>query len=102
MDRYSDGFILFALTYHQFMIDKSSFTLFVGFLAIIGSFVLSYTADKYDGMFKDKFSFRIGRDLRVFIVFVGAILNKVFFTLLLIAIVMNLEVVRRILLAKSK
>jgi len=38
----------------------------------------------------------LGRDVRVFIIFLGALLNLPLITLGVVAIVMNVEVVRRI------
>ena len=79
--------------------------LFVGFMAIIGSFMLSYTADKYDNLMRDrlraagKAGLRMGRDVRVFLIFLGALTNMVLPVLVLIAIVMNLETLRRVKLA---
>ena len=50
-----------------------------GFVAIVGSFLTSYTADKYDGLMARRLRgasyFRLGRDVRVFVIFLGAILN---------------------------
>jgi len=70
-------------------------------MAIIGSFVNSYTADKYDLFMKntlggEKQSFRIGRDVRIFIIFLGALMNQPLLTLLILALVTNAENVRRI------
>jgi hypothetical protein len=71
----------------------------------------SYTADKYDNMLRKHFKIkrynvRIGRDLRIFIIFLLAILNLFFsvfidevflplLSLLLIAIITNTENIRR-------
>jgi CDP-L-myo-inositol myo-inositolphosphotransferase len=44
---------------------------------------------------------RIGRDVRVFMISLGALLNLPFLTLGLIAGLMNLETIRRVLLARS-
>ena len=76
--------------------------LFIGFLAIIGTFMNSYTADKYDGLMKRKLGsrghyFRMGRDVRMFIIFVGALINQPLLTLLIIALLMNAENIRRVL-----
>ncbi len=105
LDRYADAFLLFGLTYHIYSIEYNFITLLIGFLAIIGSFLNSYTADKYDGLMKRKLGlkgsyFRIGRDIRIFIIFVGAIINQVLLALVLIAVVMNVENVRRVVVLK--
>ncbi len=61
-----------ALTWHLLAEQTNGWILFVGFMAVIGSFMLSYTADKYDNLMRDriraggKAGLRIGRDVRVF------------------------------------
>ncbi|MEA1964543.1 MAG: NTP transferase domain-containing protein [Candidatus Aerophobetes bacterium] len=105
LDRYADAFLLFGLTYHTFILRDSILSLFIGFMAIIGSFMNSYTADKYDGLMKKRFKlnrgFRIGRDVRIFLIFVGAIINQPIWALLLLALVMNIENIRRVLVCKE-
>ena len=96
LDRYADAFILFGLIYYLLYSDNGNFfNLFIGFLALVGSFINSYTADKYDA--KKKLSkIRMGRDMRIFIILIGGILNQVFLTLLLLAVITNMEVIRRV------
>ncbi len=102
LDRYADAFLLFGLTWHVFAGEESPVALVVGFMAITGSFLVSYTADKYDGLMKTRFQrgevlgIRIGRDLRVLVIALGAVFNLPFLALSLIAVVMNAETVRRI------
>jgi CDP-L-myo-inositol myo-inositolphosphotransferase len=75
-------------------------------MAIIGSFMLSYTADKYDGLMRSRIEkgggLRMGRDVRVFMIFVGALLNQPFLTLLVIAVLMNLETARRVVVCRNE
>jgi len=101
LDRYADAFMLFGLTYHSF-IHGGIVNLIAGFLAIIGSFINSYTADKYDGLMKRlkrrERTFRIGRDVRVFLIFLGGIANQTLIALSAIAILMNVENIRRVFL----
>jgi CDP-L-myo-inositol myo-inositolphosphotransferase len=101
LDRYADAFLLFGLTYYVYFGNKSLLTLFIGFLAIIGTFMNSYTADKYDGLMKKKIPpgkpyFRMGRDVRMFIIFIGALINVPLLILVVIALVMNVENIRRV------
>jgi CDP-L-myo-inositol myo-inositolphosphotransferase len=42
--------------------------------------------------------FRLGRDVRVFVIFLGAVLNQPLFALAVVALTMNVEVVRRIVI----
>ncbi len=105
LDRYADAFLLFGLTWHLLLQDANAWILFVGFMAIIGSFMLSYTADKYDNLMRErlqaggKTGLRMGRDVRVFLIFLGAVTNLVLPVLVLIAVVMNLETLRRVKIA---
>ncbi len=106
LDRYADAFLLFGLMWHQFSSDGSPLALVIGFAAILGSFMNSYSADKYDGLMARKLGgasyFRLGRDVRVFIIFIGAVFNLPLLTLSVIALVMNIEVVRRIIVCRHQ
>jgi CDP-L-myo-inositol myo-inositolphosphotransferase len=105
LDRYADAFLLFGLTWHAFSANNTYLSLVIGFAAIIGSFMISYTADKYDGLMARKLQgavyFRLGRDIRVFIIFLGALFNQPLFALIVIALIMNIEVVRRIIVCMT-
>ena len=103
LDRYGDAFLLFGLTYHIYWIDGRFLYIIIGFLAIIGTFMNSYTADKYDGFMQKKLKpgmhcFRIGRDVRTFIIFLGVLVNQPLAILILIAFMANAENVRRVLI----
>ena len=103
LDRYADAFLLFGLTWHVYSRDLSPWALATGFSAIIGSFMLSYTADKYDNLMKDRIKkgVRMGRDIRVFLIFSGAILNQAYLVLIVIAVLMNLETIHRIVICRN-
>ena len=107
LDRYADAFLLFGLTWHLLAVEVNGWIVFVGFMAIIGSFMLSYTADKYDNLMREriktggKAGLRMGRDVRVFLIFMGAVANMVLPVLVLIAVVMNLETLRRVSIARN-
>jgi len=106
LDRYADAFLIMGLTWHAFEPLGNKWVLFVGFLALIGSFMTSYTADKYDHLMKTQITkgwrFRIGRDVRVFLIFLGALLNLPLPTLILIAVLMNSETIRRIIICRDR
>ena len=103
LDRYADAFLLFGLTWYVYSQDLSPWALVIGFFAIIGSFMLSYTADKYDKLMKNRIKkgVRMGRDVRVFLIFLGAILNQAYLVLIVIAVLMNLETIRRIVVCQN-
>ncbi|MBA7554908.1 Bifunctional IPC transferase and DIPP synthase [subsurface metagenome] len=103
LDRYADAFLLFGLTYYVYFPGGRFLYLLVGFLAITGSFMNSYTADKYDGLMKEKLGqgkhyFRIGRDVRIFIIFLGALINQPVLILFIIVFTTNTENIRRIVM----
>ena len=104
LDRYADAFLLFGLTWYVYSQNTSPLVLAIGFLAIIGSFMLSYTSDKYDNLMRKhiKKSIRMGRDIRVFLIFLGAISNQAYIVLILIALVMNVETIRRIFIYRNE
>ena len=100
LDRYADAVLLFGLMWHEFAATGTNLSVLLGFAAIVGSFLNSYTADKYDGLMAQRLQgasyLRLGRDVRVFVIFLGALLNLPLVTLGIVALVMNVEVVRRI------
>jgi len=104
LDRYADAFLLFGLMWHEFAASNAHLTLVIGFAAILGSYMNSYTADKYDGLMARKLRgapyVRLGRDVRVFVIFLGALVNQPLLTLIVIALIMNAEVARRIILCR--
>ncbi|MBW1698840.1 MAG: NTP transferase domain-containing protein [Deltaproteobacteria bacterium] len=104
LDRYADAFMLLGLTWHAYLLYSKPAVFLIGFMAIIGSFMVSYTADKYDGRMQHsaKGHIRIGRDIRVFLIFLGSLLNQVFWTLTVVATVMNIETVRRIYVCRTE
>jgi len=99
LDRYADALIILGiclgLSRNVFL--KNIWV--VGFFALLGSFMNSYTAIKYDALFREKNvrpKIRIGRDLRCFLIMVGAIFGRLFFILYLLALLTNAESIRRI------
>jgi CDP-L-myo-inositol myo-inositolphosphotransferase len=104
LDRYADAFLLFGLTWHVYSTNLSSLVLVIGFMAIIGSFMVSYTADKHDNLMKNKIhnGLRIGRDVNVFLLFLAAISNQPYLGLMVIAVLMNFETIRRIIVCRNE
>ena len=106
LDRYADAFLLFGLTWHAYSDRTESLVLVSGFLAIIGSFLLSYTADKYDGLMRERSIYgkgsRLGRDVRIFLIFLGALFNQAYLALVVIAVLMNLETIRRVIICRNQ
>ncbi len=106
LDRYADALLLFALAWHAFGNGAGTGALLWGFAAVLGSFMLSYTADKYDHRMREcilqggRAGLRLGRDLRVLVVFLAALADQPLAALVLLAVVMNGETLRRILVLR--
>lgn len=103
LDRYADGIIILGMTYACFQTTGTSWVWLVGFMALIGCFMNSYTALQYDELmisrpFFTKRAVRVGRDIRLFIVFIGALLNQLLPTLIILSVVTNVESIRRLFL----
>ena len=105
LDRYAEAFLLIGLLWHTYADKNDSPILLIGFLAIIGSFMLSYTADKHDSLMRSRINrgrgLRMGRDIRVFLIFLGAVFNQAYLTLVVIAVVMNIANVHRLIICRS-
>lgn len=65
--------------------------------------MLSYTADKYDKLMENRIQkgIRLGRDVRVFLIFLGALLNQPSLVLIVIAVVMNVETIHRVISCRN-
>ena len=102
LDRYSDLFIFTGLTFHTYFIHKTLTVFFIGFIAVGGKIISSYTAYVYDSVDSTRNSIRIGRDLIIFIILIGAVLNIPYITLVVLAFIMNVDVCKRLWILKDK
>ena len=102
LDRYSDLFIITGLTFHTYLLHETLAVFIIGFIAVGGKIILSYTAYVYDSVISKHNNFRMGRDITIFIILVGAIMNIPYITLVMLAVVTNLEVCRRLWSLKNK
>jgi len=104
LDRYSDGFIILGMTHALWLSTKNEYLWLIGFLALTGTYLNSYTAVMYDDLINKKLinnTFRIGRDVRLFIIFVGSLFNQVFLVMIILSIITNTESIRRLFILKK-
>lgn len=102
LDRYADVAIILGLAFHASASSKESFWILVAAVAaLFGSFMVSYSRAKAESL---KTIFRTGisgyaanRDVRLFIITVGGILNQAFITLIILAALTNFVVLKRTL-----
>lgn len=107
LDRYADAGIILGLTYGYWSINNDELIWLIGFVAVIGSFLNSYTGDKYDSIFRNedraiRSRIRIGRDVRLLLLTIGALTNQIPIILVIVAALANFEVLRRLIVFKSK
>ena len=108
LDRYADALIILGMTIACVYKMETKWAWLAGFLALTGSFMISYTAMQYDELLiskafnKKRVSFRMGRDIRLLIVFIGAVLNQLFATLIILSIVTNVECIRRLFVLRHE
>lgn len=107
LDRYADALIIFGMTYGYWSLHNDILIWVIGFIALVGSFMSSYTADKYDAIYIKKgktrgFRVRIGRDTRLFLLMIGALAGQIFYTLMVIGILTNFESIRRFVLLRNE
>lgn len=106
MDRYADAIIIFGMVHGHWILHNDITIWTIGFMALMGSFLNSYTADKYDVIFKKRINeingLRMGRDVRLFLIFIGALSNQILITLVILAIISNFESIRRLVVLRFR
>ena len=107
LDRYADAAILAGMIYYLFATSELNIIyIIIGIAALIGSLMVSYSAAHAKSglglVFSEGFSgYAASRDVRLFIIMLGGIVNQVFATLLVITALTNLTVLARIWTARS-
>ncbi|MEK0340045.1 MAG: hypothetical protein QQN46_07480, partial [Nitrosopumilus sp.] len=71
------------------------------------TFLNSYTAEKYDSMFRNgdmtkRSEFRMGRDVRLLLITIGALTNQILIILIILAVISNFEAIRRLIVFRNK
>jgi len=102
LDRYADAAILSGMIYSLLFTSGVNIAyVIIGIIALIGSLLVSYSAahakSKLGITFNEGFAaYAASRDVRLFLIMLGGILNQIFVTLLILAILTNLTVLVRI------
>jgi CDP-L-myo-inositol myo-inositolphosphotransferase len=108
LDRYSDAIILLGMSYVALsMHGQTVENLLISLSALFGSLLVSYSRARAESdlkiIFKRSFSgYAANRDIRLFIVMIGGVSNQILASLLVLAVLTNLVVVKRLYdIAKS-
>ncbi|MCY4576515.1 MAG: CDP-alcohol phosphatidyltransferase family protein [Chloroflexi bacterium] len=107
LDRYADAVILAGLGYWAFKFqagaDQTTVTLLAG-VAIVGSLMISYSRARAEATFGQPFEGLPGalasRDLRLFVIMIGAIIGQGVATLAVIGVLTNMVVLWRLGVAR--
>jgi phosphatidylglycerophosphate synthase len=104
LDRYADALIILGLTMWAAGDDSTQRVWVVGFWAMAGSFAVTYTRARIEGVSRDLFDKGIAsaasRDVRLFVVMIGALVGQGFATLIVLAVLSNSVVLLRLMHAR--
>ena len=104
LDRYSDALIVLGLTVWAANDDSKTLVWLTGFWALAGSFAVTYTRASMDNVRRNIFDRGItslaSRDVRLFIVMVGALAGQGLVTLMVLAYLTNSIVLLRLVYAR--
>jgi len=101
LDRYADILIVLGLTFWSYFNETYPGIWLVGFLAIAGTICISYTRARIDSRYRHLFDKGLkslaSRDIRLFLIMLGAVTGQAYFCLILIAALTNLVVLYRLI-----
>jgi len=101
LDRYADILIVLGLTLWSFSHEVYSGIWLVGLLAITGTICISYTrariSPNHRHLFDEGFKALASRDIRLFLIMLGAVIGQAYFCLIVIAVLTNVVVFYRLI-----
>ena len=101
LDRYADILIVLGLTLWSLSHETYPGIWLVGFLAIAGTICISYTRARIDSEHRHLFDKGLkslaSRDIRLFLIMLGAVTGQAYFCLIAIALLTNLVVFYRLI-----
>lgn len=104
LDRYADILIVLGLTLWSAGNEAYPGIWLAGFLAATGSICVSYTRARVGSDHRRRFDTGLqslaSRDIRLFLIMIGAVIGQAYFCLIAIAALTNLTVLYRILIAR--
>ena len=101
LDRYADILIVLGLTLWSLSHEVYSGIWLVGLLAITGTICISYTrariSPNHRHLFDEGFKALASRDVRLFLIMLGAVIGQAYFCLIVIAVLTNVVVFYRLI-----
>jgi len=105
LDRYADALVILGMAIWAAGDDPVTGVWVVGFLALAGTFVVTYTRARVDeattALFDRGLTSIASRDIRLFVIMVGALAGQGLITLVVIASLTNIAVLLRLIRARS-
>jgi CDP-L-myo-inositol myo-inositolphosphotransferase len=103
LDRYADILIMLGLTIWSASHELYPYVWLVGFLSITGTIGVSYSRARVSAELRRHFDRRFlsmaSRDIRLFVVMIGAIIGQGYITLIVIAALTHLIIISRLFFA---
>jgi CDP-L-myo-inositol myo-inositolphosphotransferase len=103
LDRYADILIILGLTIWSVSNEVYPYAWLVGFLSITGTLGVSYSRARISPDFKHHFDRGFlslaSRDIRLFLIMIGAIVGQGYFCLIVIAALTHLVIISRLIFA---
>ena len=100
LDRLADALLVGSMTYGAWQSHGTLWIWLVGFMALTGSFAISYTEARYEGAFGQSPSFGDGlpakRDMRLLLIMLGGVTGQLAGALGVIAFLTIAEIIRRL------
>ena len=101
LDRYADMLIVLGLTLWSAAHETYPGIWLAGFLAVAGTTCISYTRARIDSehrhLFDEGLRSLASRDIRLFLIMLGAVTGQAYFCLIVIALLTNLVVFYRLI-----
>ena len=107
LDRYADSIIVIGITYGYWINHKNYLVWILGFFAIIGFILASYSKKEYQLRHERKINEGVisklsKRDVRLFTIFIGALINLAFESIVAIAIIHHVSIAWEFIREKLK
>ena len=100
LDRYADAVLYTGLIIWAAQTTDSDLVWLIGFWALAGTFVVTYTRARIQGLHRNVFDRGIAslasRDVRLFVLMIGALLGQGFATVIALAVLTNAVVLIRL------
>jgi len=111
LDRYADALILSSITIFLYLNKNDFIIILVGLFALMGSPMSMLGREKFKALTGKEYSFDnegilkyipMTRDFRLFIIFLFSLINRVYYALIIIAVLTNLKTILRLFIVKRE